>query len=99
MTRPHKITSAKRRSYARRRKMSACRGLSSSICGNRTSCSYASGFYRQFCRRRNNTPHHISLPPRSITRRSRSTSLKKNKSRVVALRRSQRIKNRRSSNV
>ena len=94
MVNTRKITSAKRRSYARRRKMSACRGLATSTCGNRTACSYASGFYRQFCRRRNNTPHHISLPAHSVRK-----SVKRKRKKVSPtqpLRRSQRIKNRNS---
>ena len=89
MVNTRKITSAKRRSYARRRKMSACRGLKTSTCGNRTSCSYASGFYRQFCRRKNNTPHHLSLRVQSVK--------KKKASPLAGLRRSQRIKKRNSA--
>lgn len=95
MVNTRKITSFKRRSYARRRKMSACRGLATSTCGNRTACSYASGFYRQFCRRKNNTPHHISLPAHSM---SKSVKKKRKKaSPVTTLRRSERIKNRNSA--
>ena len=92
-------------SYARRRKMSACRGLSTSNCySNPKTCSYASGTIRQFCRRKNNTPHTLSRRRRR-RQRSRSRSIKTLKKRThfrrskrlqskVPLRRSLRIQQR-----
>lgn len=83
MVKSRKITAAKRKSYARRRKMSTCWKVPKKECISRPrTCSYASGYIREFCRKKNNTPH-------SLTRRK-----KKKKKTFTPLRRSKRIASR-----
>ena len=75
------ISSAKRRSYSRRRKMSVCRGIPSyRKCIIKRGCKYASGTQRRFCRKQKNTPHHIHL-----------TKTKSQSQKHVNLRRSRRL--------
>lgn len=40
-----------KRSYERRRKTSKCRGLKAAQCRHRSSCKYAMGKKRSFCRK------------------------------------------------
>ena len=62
MRQTRKVPLERRRSYARRRKTSTCRGISHSKCSfNSKTCTYASGALRRFCRRKNNTPHSLSV--------------------------------------
>ena len=83
MVQSRKITAEKRKSYARRRKLSTCWKVTpKNNCISRPrTCSYASGSIRQFCRKKNNTPHGLTR------RRKKKASSKMNKS----LRRSKRI--------
>ena len=75
-----KIPLERRRSYARRRKTSACRGITHTKCSfNSKRCSYASGRQRQFCRRKNNTPHTLyrrKTKKRSILKKATRKSLR-----------------------
>ena len=84
MVQSRKITAAKRKSYTRRRKLSTCWKVTpKNNCTSRPrTCSYASGSMRQFCRKKNNTPHGLTRQ-----KKKKPSSSKINKS----LRRSKRI--------
>ena len=84
------------RSYAKRRKMSTCRGLRSSNCSSNTkTCSYASGTIRKFCRRKNNTPHSMSRHYKTSKKQTQLRRSKRIQSKLH-LRRSLRIQQRKN---
>ena len=56
--------------YRKRVKTSNCRGLGTKRCSQKTTCKYASGTMRRFCRKAKNTRRGYSSRRNSSVRRS-----------------------------
>jgi len=70
MPKTKKPNTAKRISYRRRLKMSACRGKAAYVCAAKPGCKYTRGKQRKYCRKTKNTPHaglYITPPKRTKT--------------------------------
>ncbi len=54
----HRRSASAKRSYRRRVKASACRGMRGRTCNKTAGCKFARGSKRSFCRKRRNTRRH-----------------------------------------
>lgn len=67
-----RVSSAKRRSYNKLCRKSQCRRKPPRSCSVLSSCKYASGNVRKFCRKKKNTKHTQSFVNRTRKKRAKS---------------------------
>lgn len=57
MAKAKRVSTAKRKSYRKRGKMSACKGKKPYACAAKPGCKITRGKKRQFCRKTRNSSH------------------------------------------